>query len=106
MFKAEDVKTIRKPKDISIVDTDEYKDILNNGPECTKNFLTWIKDNIKDEIRCTDEGVDPMKCETKEGSTIETNLEVWNQLPLSIRDQWSMTTINKNLPEGISMSTD
>jgi len=85
-----------------MVDTDEYKDILNISPESTKNFLTWIKDNIKDDIQCTDEGVDPMKCETKEGSTIETNLDVWNQLPLFIRDQWSMTTINKNLPEDIS----
>lgn len=80
-----------------MANSEEYMDILKNSPECTQTFLTWIKENIQDGIRCTNVGLDPMKCETKSGSNIETNLEVWDQLPSSIRDQWNISTVGDDL---------
>jgi len=66
----------------------------------------WIKRNIKNGIRCVDVGIDPMKCETKNGSKFETKIQVWNNLPLSIRQQWATTTIGNNLPKGVDIETD
>uniref|UniRef100_A0A2S2PAS6 Uncharacterized protein n=1 Tax=Schizaphis graminum TaxID=13262 RepID=A0A2S2PAS6_SCHGA len=90
--KADDVQTIRTPNNLSMANSEEYMDILKNSPECTQTFLTWIKENIQDGIQCTNVGNDPMKCETTSGSNIETNLEVWDQLPSYIRDQWTIST--------------
>ncbi|XP_025205454.1 uncharacterized protein LOC112601847 [Melanaphis sacchari] len=106
LCKAEDGTTIKKPINLSMVDSDEYVGLLENSSKSTQEFLMWIKENIQDNIQCTDIGIDSMKCETEGGSNIETTLEVWNRLPSSIRDQWDITTISNNSQDIINFTTD
>ncbi|XP_026806996.1 uncharacterized protein LOC113549740 [Rhopalosiphum maidis] len=101
-----DVKTIRTPNNMSMANSKVFNNTFKKSNPNTKQLLTWIKRNIKHGIRCVDVGIGPMKCETKTGSKFETKIQVWNNLPSSIRQQWATTVISNNLPKGVNIETD
>jgi len=91
---------------MSMADSQDFNNTLKKSNVNTKNLLMWIKRNIQNGIRCVDVGIDPMKCETKNGSKFETKIQVWNELPSFIRKQWSITIVGNNLPKGVKFSTN
>lgn len=70
---------------------------IRKSPKYLKTFLKWLKQHIRYGVKCSNFGMDQVKCRTKGGLSFTMKMKSWNKIPKSIRQRLGKTVLSTNL---------